>query len=116
MPSPRKRIGFLPSSEVQKIIDEICSNSKLSQSRVTGMLVEEALGARGLITMKVKDSLIDSEFNINNLFIHFKKDTNMNNNYFYFDEITLKEEIQMINDFIEYKFFKKIVNENKKNI
>ena len=48
MPSPRKRIGFLPDVEVQKIIDDICEERGLSQSRVTGLLVEEALKKRGL--------------------------------------------------------------------
>ena len=43
MPSQRKRIGFLPREEVQKIIDQICEDNKLSQSKVTGILVEEAL-------------------------------------------------------------------------
>ena len=43
MPSQRKRIGFLPREEVQKIIDQICKHNKLSQSKVTGLLVEEAL-------------------------------------------------------------------------
>ena len=47
MPTQRKRIGFLPRSEVQNIIDKICSHNKLSQSKVTGILVEEALISRG---------------------------------------------------------------------
>ena len=43
MPSQRKRIGFLPSEEVHEIIDKLCSANKFSQSKVTGLLVEEAL-------------------------------------------------------------------------
>ena len=49
MPSKRKRIGFLPRLEIQKIIDEICVHNKLSQSKVTGILVEEALITRGIL-------------------------------------------------------------------
>ena len=48
MPSPRKRIGFLPRAEVQEIIDVICIEENLSQSKVVGILVEEALAARGI--------------------------------------------------------------------
>tara|TARA_B100000579_G_C22420236_1_gene660472 strand:+ start:123 stop:521 length:399 start_codon:yes stop_codon:yes gene_type:complete len=48
MPSIRKRIGYLPSRNIQKIITNIAKNEKLSQSKVVGILVEEALLARGL--------------------------------------------------------------------
>jgi len=48
MPASRKRIGFLPSAEVQEIINKICIRNNLSQSKVTGILVEEALKARKL--------------------------------------------------------------------
>ena len=49
MPSQRKRIGFLPREEVQIIIDEICKHNKLSQSKVTGILVEQGLYSKGLL-------------------------------------------------------------------
>ena len=49
MPTQRRRIGFLPRSEVQNIIDKICFHNKLSQSKVTGILVEEALSSRGVL-------------------------------------------------------------------
>ncbi len=48
MPSPRKRIGFLPRTQVQEIIDQISSEENISQSKVVGILVEEALAARGI--------------------------------------------------------------------
>ena len=57
MPSQRKRIGFLPRLEVQGIIDQICKHNKLSQSKITGILVEEALILRGVLTYPyTKDS------------------------------------------------------------
>ena len=49
MPSPRKRIGFLPSEEVQEIIETLCTANEFSQSKVTGLLVEEALRSRGVL-------------------------------------------------------------------
>tara|TARA_Y100001968_G_scaffold177265_1_gene162406 strand:+ start:11199 stop:11603 length:405 start_codon:yes stop_codon:yes gene_type:complete len=49
MPSLRKRIGYLPTPIVQDLINQISSNEKLSQSKVVGILVEEALLARGVI-------------------------------------------------------------------
>ena len=49
MPSPRKRIGFLPSEEVHEIIEKLCAANEFSQSKVTGLLVEEALRSRGVL-------------------------------------------------------------------
>ena len=49
MPSSRKRIGFLPSEEVHEIIEKLCSANEFSQSKVTGLLVEEALRSRGVL-------------------------------------------------------------------
>ena len=46
MPSRRKRIGYLPSINAQKTITKIANREKLSQSKVVGILVEEALKAR----------------------------------------------------------------------
>ncbi|AIQ96900.1 hypothetical protein [Prochlorococcus sp. MIT 0801] len=46
MPSIRKRIGYLPSINAQKTITKIAIKEKLSQSKVVGILVEEALMAR----------------------------------------------------------------------
>ena len=48
MPTPRKRIGFLPRTQVQEIIDQLSIEENLSQSKVVGILVEEALAARGI--------------------------------------------------------------------
>ena len=55
MPTQRRRIGFLPSSEVQNIIDKVCNHNKLSQSKVTGILVEEALRSRGVLNTSIKE-------------------------------------------------------------
>ena len=49
MPSQRKRIGFLPSEEVHEIIEKLCTANEFSQSKVTGLLVEEALRTRGVL-------------------------------------------------------------------
>ena len=56
-----KRIGYLPSVNIQKIITNIASKEKLSQSKVVGMLVEEALIKRGIIDLQNKEELISNE-------------------------------------------------------
>ena len=75
MPSIRKRIGYLPSINAQKTINKIASKAKLSQSKVVGILVEEALLARG-------------EFNLQNSNNFIKK--NLYNSERYMDKSSLK--------------------------
>ena len=58
MPSKRKRIGYLPSLNIQEIITNIANEEKISQSKLVGILVQEALIARGLVELKNTDDLI----------------------------------------------------------
>ena len=116
MPSQRKRIGFLPRTEVQNIIDKVCKHNKLSQSKVTGILVEEALSYRGLLNGSIDKLSFDfdctavgSSFFTNDK-LNVKSDSKDNNII-----LNKKDEIQMINDFIEFKFFKNIMNKSQKN-
>ena len=43
-----KRIGYLPIKRVLEIIDEISKSESISRSKVVGILVEEAVDARGI--------------------------------------------------------------------
>ena len=43
-----KRIGYLPRKRVLEIIDEISKSESISKSKAVGILVEEALDARGI--------------------------------------------------------------------
>ena len=119
MPSQRKRIGFLPRTEIQNIIDKICKHNKLSQSKVTGILVEEALTLRGVLNparyyelAKLKGNSYES-LNIPNECFYSEKQKNKES--LNSGKIDNKEEIQMIYDYIEFKFFKNIMNNKKLN-
>ena len=114
MPSQRKRIGYLPRPDVQKILDKICRENKLSQSKVTGILVEEALSSRGIInTANNKDLIINKNEKLKNFLVEEENFTKFSDNNFM--NTSLSEEIIMINDFIEYKVFKKLMNKNYQN-
>ena len=52
MPTSRRRVGFLPRPVVQEILDELSMEENLSQSKVVGILVEEALHFRGIYDKK----------------------------------------------------------------
>ena len=58
MPSIRKRIGYLPSQNVQELISFLAGKEMLSQSKVVGLLVEEALIARGLFDLQNTNNII----------------------------------------------------------
>ena len=62
MPSIRKRISYLPSVNAQETITKIANKEKLSQSKVVGILVEEALIARGGFELKNSNDLIRKKF------------------------------------------------------
>ena len=119
MPSQRKRIGFLPSEEVQNIIDQICKQNKLSQSKVTGILVEEALNSRGVLNSTLYNKSTEKYCNNNKSLltniegiINYVDNKNDNINL---DKSNKIDEVKMINDYIEFKFFKNIMSQ-KKNI
>ena len=124
MPSSRKRIGFLPSVGVQDIINSICSQEGISHSKITGLLVEEALFARGLYGYRKNKSDIftnkylsklDNFCRINNPNLK----TNLKNDRDIFKEDSIsseiindnytEEEYLILNNFLEYKKFKRML-------
>ena len=120
MPTQRRRIGFLPRSEVHNIIDKICNHNKLSQSKVTGILVEEALTNRGVLNSPLNKLSFDFSYNSPEAFLNANKKVSSNIPYdednINLDDGSLNDEVQMINDFIEFKFFKNIMIRNKRKI
>ena len=117
MPSPRKRIGFLPSEEVHEIIEKLCKANEFSQSKVTGLLVEEALRSRGVLN----ESYCQNKNNDND-FINFSFDhetfsennsSSLNMDEYAVNKKVLTDDIKMMHEFIEYKYFKKVMRRNK---
>ena len=115
MPSPRKRIGFLPSEEVHEIIEKLCTANELSQSKVTGLLVEEALRSRGVLNETYGQSLNKSDF-INFSFDHetFSENnsSSLNVDEYAVNKKVLSDDIKMMHEFIEFKYFKKVMKRN----
>ena len=116
MPSSRKRIGFLPSEEVREIIEKLCTANEFSQSKVTGLLVEEALRSRGVLNKSsgsiennekdfINFSLDQTEFSLNNKYSGNGDNCTVNKK-------ELSDDIKMMHEFIEFKYFKKIMKRN----
>jgi len=117
MPSPRKRIGFLPSEEVQEIIEKLCTANKFSQSKVTGLLVEEALRSRGVLKESFGSNKTDKENFIKN---PLEQETSTKDTKYpgfgedyTFNKKVLFDDIKMMHEFIEFKYFKKVMKINK---
>ena len=114
MPSQRKRIGYLPDKEVHEIIEKICLENNISQSKVTGILVEEALRSRGALKSQYNNFSLGENTKID----EFYKKNSQSFQSSSKDEVFLnlfnknnhKEDLQMIHEFIEYKFFKTVIN------
>ena len=117
MPSPRKRIGFLPSEEVHEIIEKLCTANKFSQSKVTGLLVEEALRSRGVLNKSCGQNENNKGDLINFSFDHEEFSENnkspLNVDEYAVNKKVLSDDIKMMYEFIEFKYFKKVMKRNK---
>ena len=116
MPSPRKRIGFLPSEEVHEIIDKLCTANEFSQSKVTGLLVEEALRSRGVLNESYGQNQKNKKDFINFSFYHETFSENnkspINVDEYAVNKKVLSDDIKMMHEFIEFKYFKKVMTRN----
>ena len=116
MPSPRKRIGFLPSEEVHEIIEKLCTDNKFSQSKVTGLLVEEALRSRGVFNESYgqnqndKRELLNFSFNQESFSENNRAPLNVDE--YAVNKKILSDDIKMMHEFIEFKYFKKVMKQN----
>ena len=116
MPSPRKRIGFLPSKEVHEIIEKLCKSNELSQSKVTGLLVEEALRSRGVLNESY-DQNQNNKGDLLNFSVDYETFSENNKSSNNVDEYlvnkkVLSDNIKMMHEFIEFKYFKKVMKRN----
>ena len=117
MPSPRKRIGFLPTEEVHEIIEKLCTANEFSQSKVTGLLVEEALRSRGVLNESFGQNTIQ-EKDLINFFLDQESFSENNKSPRIVDDYAvnkkaLSDDIKMMHEFIEFKYFKKVMKRNK---
>ena len=51
MPTKKRRVGFIPRSDVLELIKQLSYESNLSNSKIINILVEEALYKRGMFNI-----------------------------------------------------------------
>ena len=73
-----KRIGYLPRKRVLEIIDKISKAESISRSKVVGILVEEALDARGIENFGFGNKTDLNVINNQNYSNHIKQRDNIN--------------------------------------
>ena len=116
MPSKRKRIGYLPTQKIQELITQISKNENLSQSKVVGILVEEALKARGLFDYQISNPSDSAQWygnkqSIDNSFLnHNDMDELISDN-----GISYKNEFdkELFEQYKQFLHFQKILKEKK---
>ena len=64
MPTKKKRVGFIPREDVMRIIDKLSIENNLSNSKIIGILVEEALSIRGIFNKK--NGKVTQSYQLNN--------------------------------------------------
>ena len=116
MPSQRKRIGFLPSEEVHEIIEKLCTANNFSQSKVTGLLVEEALRSRGVLNKSFSQNNIEKDdlinFSLDQETFSENNKSPLNMDCYPFNKKVLSDNIKLMHEFIEFKYFKKVMRRN----
>ncbi len=65
MPTKKRRVGFIPRSDVLDLINKLSFESNLSISKIINILVEEALYKRGIFNIK-NDKVLNHENKIDN--------------------------------------------------
>ena len=106
----------MPSEEVHEIIDKLCKANNFSQSKVTGLLVEEALRSRGVMSDAFSPK-IDKEKNFIKYNFENEPSSNdnkspSNNDIYRINKKFFSDEIKMIHEFLEFKHFKKVMEQN----
>ena len=114
MPTPRKRIGYLPSIEIQNIISNISHEKKISQSKLTGLLVEEALSLRGIIEQGSKKNKSNNNSNMTDYISSIKNKNKIQSINNHKDTISntseyKDEEYELLSDYLKFKRFKKML-------
>ena len=94
----------------------MCIANEFSQSKVTGLLVEEALRSRGVL-----NKTYGQNQNENNDFMNFSSDyetysennkSPLNVDDYEVNNKVLSDDIKMMHEFIEFKYFKKVMKRN----
>jgi hypothetical protein len=105
----------LPSEEVHEIIEKLCTANEFSQSKVTGLLVEEALRSRGVLNKSYGQNQNNKDFinfSVDHETFSENNSSSINVDEYAVNKRVLSDDIKMMHEFIEFKYFKKVMKRN----
>ena len=109
MPTKKRRVGFIPRSDVLDLINKLSFESNLSISKIINILVEEALYKRGMFNIK-NGKVLNYEKKIkfdNENLIKIKNDDKDNSNEIYNSE---NQHVKATsNEFIDKEIYEKFL-------
>ena len=113
MPTKKRRVGFIPRIDVLDLINKLSFENNLSISKITNILVEEALYKRGLFNTKTgKAYSLKDKNNLENVKrIKLKNDANDLSNEFNNKYINIKNQniIDASKDLIDNEIYEKFL-------
>ena len=96
MPTKKRRVGFIPRSDVLDLINKLSYESNLSYSKIINILVEEALCKRGLFNSeKVVVFGEDNNHNLDNTNQETKNIINQKFNYNFKNKLLKDKNLQV---------------------
>ena len=102
---------------MHEIIEKLCTANEFSQSKVTGLLVEEALRSRGVLNESFGENNIDKKdlinFSLDQEAFSENNNSPLNVDHYEVNKKGLSDDIKMMHEFIEFKYFKKVMKRNK---
>ena len=94
----------------------MCIANEFSQSKVTGLLVEEALRSRGVLNKSYGQN---QDYKVDFINFSFDRETFPENNKsprnlddYAVNKKVLSDDIKMMHEFIEFKYFKNVMKRN----
>ena len=112
MPTKKRRVGFIPRSDVLDLINKLSFESNLSISKIINILVEEALYKRGIFNIK-NDKILNYQdrMNLNNeIKTKIKNDdTKFSNEFNNFQNIETQHIKESNDEFIDNEIYAKFL-------
>tara|TARA_Y200000002_G_scaffold359290_1_gene343458 strand:+ start:264 stop:635 length:372 start_codon:yes stop_codon:yes gene_type:complete len=107
MPTKKRRVGFIPRSDVLDLINKLSFESNLSISKIINILVEEALSKRGIFNKK-NGKVYNSNESINIIKIN-NEDRDFKNKFNSFKNTQNLESKEGSDEFIDNEIYSKFL-------
>ena len=112
MPTKKRRVGFIPRSDVFDLINKLSFESNLSISKIINILVEEALYKRGIFNINNGKVInYDNKINLNkeNRILLKNDDKDFSNGFNIFKNTENQHFNDSSDDFIDMEIYEKFL-------